>query len=264
MVEVPPPPSYRVEELIIAAFRAARDRGKPDWERMTLAVLKNRMVQLSRRGFDERRHGVATFRELIQQYSEIVRLDGHVAELVVGELPPRQPAAPESKQARIRPDLWRAVMDYTSGKSFVWDAVQGQAREAAPGETDNQLPTISAKELGEWRDAFVATQALTPQLVRWRDDAHATKELPRGLRGEWNGFVKRRVESRLRSWFDTRGLELPAIADEPAPEGVVRSSIDELRALVAGCVSVMTAEELAEIRLPPSVVLRARQKGKLP
>jgi len=154
-------------------------------------------------------------------------------------------------------------MDYTSGKAFVWDVVRGQAREAASRETDNRLPTISAEELGEWRHAFVAAQEPTPELVRWRDDAHATKGLPRGLRGEWNGFVKQKVESRLRSWFDTHGLELPVIADEPAPGDVVRTSIDELRALVSGCVSVMTAEELSEIRLPPSAVLRARQKGKL-
>lgn len=53
----PTPPPYDLEALVILAFRTARDRGRPNWVRMNLAVLKNRLLQLSHLAFKESFHG---------------------------------------------------------------------------------------------------------------------------------------------------------------------------------------------------------------
>jgi hypothetical protein len=62
-------------KLIRAAFKMARDRGKPDWRRMTTAVLKNRMLLLSERSFHERTYGASTFLAFIPQFDDLVKLD---------------------------------------------------------------------------------------------------------------------------------------------------------------------------------------------
>ncbi len=49
-----------VRALILAAFKQARAKGKPDWEVMTTAVLKNRILQLTGLSFNPNDYGAST------------------------------------------------------------------------------------------------------------------------------------------------------------------------------------------------------------
>ena len=67
--------AYDARELVERAFDAARDKGKPEWHRMHLAVLKNRLLLLSDREFDETQHGASNFRQFVADLNDLLRLD---------------------------------------------------------------------------------------------------------------------------------------------------------------------------------------------
>jgi hypothetical protein len=95
--------------LILQAFRMARDSGKADWRRMAVAVLKNRLLQLTRGAFSETAFGAQTFPEFVLRDAEITRLDKStwppIVELTV-DLPQRAEdvAPPVAGQGRVRSD----------------------------------------------------------------------------------------------------------------------------------------------------------------
>lgn len=250
-----------IEYLVVTAFRTARDRGKPDWRRMTVAVLKNRLLQLSRGAFHERHHGASSFRELLSHYPHLIRVEGDTVELVDTETTAGTESETTASQ-RIRADLWQAIMDFSSGKKYAWDTSQGRAREALPSDL-LILPTLSADELGKWREEFVTAHGARPMLRQWSDKALGTNALPQDLRGPWNGFVRDKVVERLHHWFSSQKIQAPSLIQAVASAVNHEPSVEQLRRLIAACVAVMTEAELSEVRLPPSAVLRARLAGRL-
>jgi hypothetical protein len=256
-----PSAAYSLEKLIVLAFRTARDRGKPDWRTMTLAVLKNRLLQLSRGAFHEHKHGVQSFRELLEQYPELVRLvEGSVELLPAEALESAESSDAVDGRVRVRPDLWRATMDYATGKKYAWDSGRGCAREAHENDL-LLLPTLTSEEMRAWREEFASTRSPTTEVDRWKSEGLGTRDLPPGLRGPWNGFVRERVSARLTRWFTERQLDVPTIVE--APRVLATPAVEQVREVVAACVAVMTADELAELRLPPTAVLRAKLAGRL-
>lgn len=269
------------KELIRKAFAVARESGKQDWRRMTIAVLKNRILSITNREFNEAKYGAATFQEFVRQAGDLVRVDDSVLPAVVELLdeggvgiaatpPPGTPATGgAAPSARIRPDLWRAVMDYASGQTFVWDATEGRAREARTDETSpHKLPTVSAEELTQWRGEFVRQRIADPvtaeKLETWQKHRLPSTTLPGWLRGVWYEYLKARIESRLRLWFQREGFEAPPdlATSGSASLGTRLAGLEALRQLVSDCVAEMTEKEIAELRLPPAAVLRAQQRRK--
>lgn len=233
----------------MAAFEAARSKGKPEWRRMRIAVLKNRLLQMTSRSFDERMYGAHSFREFLDMHRNLVRVDGADVELLGAE-------DERDARARIRPDLWRAMMDYTSGRSYAWDSELQRARPAEEGDT-LMLPTISREDMDKWRRTFADSRSDDPRVASWLAQGMGTKGLPRRLQGVWTGFVRDRIADRLREWLGANGIELePLIAKPHEGSGPIRAS-EELRNLVLRCVAVMTPVELSDLRLSPGVVLRA-------
>ncbi len=262
--------------LIRKAYEMARASGKSDWKRMTVAVLKNRILLLTNREFSETKHGAKTFLEFLKSASDIVRIDETTWPAVVeylGEPEPGASEAPPSERfVRVRPDLWRAVMDYASGRPFVWDSAASAAREAAPEEVpegqapENALPTISPDELSAWRGEFVAKHLgsvdgpTATKLENWQKHRLPSTFLPSRLLGDWNRELKSRVGARLMDWFQKKGLPAPAdLVSVPAelPGRELPGDVGALRRLIAECVAVMTERELSDLRLPPAAVLRA-------
>src|SRR5947209_6134392 len=112
--------------LIESAFAAARSSGKNEWRRMTTAVLKNRLLQQTEHRFDERDFGFASLPEMLESFPDLVRLDFTTRPTTVefvGDEVPDVPAssAGRSVRPRIREDLWRSMLDYSAGHSWVWD-----------------------------------------------------------------------------------------------------------------------------------------------
>jgi hypothetical protein len=125
--------------------------------------------------------------------------------------------APTTDLARIRKDLWLAIIDYASGRRYVWDEAKGIAREATQDDKQHTIPTLTPDELDRWRSEFLEANVPslnTPDLTlarRWRDDRLPTFSLPLSLQQRWNRELTRRVRQRLNSFF---GSKLKTAANE--------------------------------------------------
>lgn len=267
------------KELVRLAFEMAQKSGKDDWRRMTLAVFKNRLLQLTHRAFRETDYGASNLRDFLNQLGDVVKLDTDAVPIAVelldsstgGELLEVTTSDRSAGGRRIREDLWRAVLDYSSGRRYVWDKDHGLARPADGDEAEDWpgLPTLTLNEFDSWRQEFLKEhrdQANPEELSRlrtWTEQRQPTFALPGRLRGPWNGELKRRVSQRLEEWFARESIALPAdILVAALSHGVPKSShganASALRKLVITCVGLMTEEELSELRFSPAVILRAR------
>lgn len=265
-----------VPALLRAAFDAARTAGKVEWRRMTTAVLKNRLLQMTARRFDEKTLGYSSMAELLAQFPDLVQLDHttrpttveFVAEEPLDQTTRIESEATTNLRGRVRPDLWTALLDYSAGHDWVWDAAIGRAREAEPGDDDGRvLPTIDRDELADLRSRFAGEVANgldaddTDRVERWAARGLGTTALPVSLQGSWNEKLKTTVLERLAQWFDLKGLTLPGDLVSAAAARASREIDDELtrlRTLVIDCVQSMTFSELAALDLPAGAVLRAR------
>lgn len=259
--------------LIIAAFKAAQASGRDDWHRMTAAVLKNRMLAVTDRTFDESAWGAASFHDFLRQYADVIDLDTTkrppIVELRDAAAAVARPTttAVEGPRKRIRADLWHAVLDFTSGRIYVLR--DGQAVALPPEEFDEhqdgpRLPTIDRETLASWRREFVKQQrhpewpAETLQaLDLWSTEQRSDWTLPRALRRQWNAELKRHVLATLDEWSAKSHSALPsdtvAVISAAQPQS---DTTGQLRDLVVRVIGAMTREELEELRLPPAALLR--------
>lgn len=276
------------KQLISNAFAAARSKGRSDWRRMTLAVLKNRLLQLSDKHFSEADYGFQSFAEFARQFPELISIDWSakppMVELVESfesltftlPIDKESTLSEESTGARIRSDLWQAVMNYSVGSKFIWDPVEQVARTTDDPNASPLLPTIDANTLAQWRADFSAnsepeikddTQAIE-KLRHWKERGLGTWALPSPLQGKWNNWLKSHVRRRLQQWFDEHRLPLPPdVLTRYSPSKAINTerrdtSTKLLRQLILDCVEVMTIEELSELRLPPAVLLRAQIRNR--
>jgi hypothetical protein len=258
-----------LRRLFTDAYLMAERQGKPGWRRMNIGVLKNRLLVLTRGEFDEGKYGKQRFRDLIATVPELLRIDDSTipanVELIAE---PGLPAArePTRDRKRIRPDLWRAVVDYSSGKRYVWDTQQGLAREAFGAEELEALPTITQPELAEWRAEFAAKVADTlavPERVRvddWQAKGLSTSALPTHLHGLWYEQLTDKIERRLNVWFEHQKSRPPEISALVQANESDAADGDVLRAFIIDCVGLMSKIELDQIQLPATALLRLRQR----
>jgi hypothetical protein len=260
-------------DLIERAFGLARQSGKPDWWVMTIPVLKNRLLLLTKNTFKESDFGATSFRNFLSRVPEIVRVDeapppGFVILKSAAPATEVRERSPSSKfrGERIRADLWRAVLDYSSGNRYVWDISQQAAKPATLNEDGLVLPTISADELDEWRAEFVAAHkpldAEVAKLVEgWSKSRLPTAGLPAATRPVWNKYLKRKVELRLQRWFESNSIEAPAIMEARQESGAPDQQTEALREFIIDCVKIMSSRELLELRISPDTALRAKKPG---
>lgn len=267
--ETTPPPTTDASTLdtfralVTSAFEAARESGRSDWQVMTVGVLKNRILQATAREFDERSFGAASFSGLLRQVPDLVELDDTARPPVARLLAPSSSATPAGSVVgggRLRPDLWDAVLDYSSGEVYVWDGLQ--AVKVAPGEAAGkpQMPTIKAEVMADWRRGFAKAHP-DRDLAEWVERGLGTMALPPDLRRPWNLTLKSKVVDILAPWFEQQGLSLPANASSDAstrPSAKESQEAEELRRFLLRCVAVMKPGELKAMQVPASVALRAK------
>ena len=263
-------------ELVLRAYAAAKATGRADWRRMTTAVLKNRLLDLTDRSFDEAEWGATTTREFVEMLAPMLTLDFSTrpttvvlhSDVDVGDQEMVAAAEPARKRGewRIRQDLWDAVVDCVSGHAYVWDGVRAVARapEELEGSTLPRLPTVTPEELGKWREAFAEElresidAELQNALDRWRQSPTSSQLLPQRYRNRWYGVLKRHVRGRLDSWFADHAIDPPAdwilmsAPSRPAPG----DDTEHLRSVALRAVRMMTRAELERLDLPASVVAR--------
>jgi hypothetical protein len=280
--------SEDVRRLILRAFQMARSSTTKEatWRRMRSPVLKNRLLILTDRSFDEKALGFANFHAFVLAQSDLLQLDKStvpptvelVAEPeVAGLLPPTaEPITPtpaDGRVPKIRGDLWDAVMDFSSGATYVWDPRTMKVcrgGESIPGGL--VMPTVTPDEFASWRQGFAQSLNLVgddaEKVKRWAEASLPTLALPPRLRGQWNGELKRRAGERLRHWFDQQHLQIPDDWQVSASSGRMQAvggagaPGEALRELVLDFVRSMTVAELEELRLPPAALLRGRRTSR--
>jgi hypothetical protein len=205
-----------LRELLERAFWSARTTGKRDWNRMLVSVLKNRLLQLTNRNFKEADFGASSLLELMSRYRDLVAVDSTTRPVVIEWLAARGTTA--ISNGRIRADLWRATLDFSSGTPYEWDTVAQLARPASNPDPAHRIPTIDTATLAGWRDAFVRAHeaALSDPLDRdrlhsWAAHSLGSQGLPRALRALWNDHLKREVVERLTGWFTASGHLVPEL-----------------------------------------------------
>ena len=264
--------------LITRAFEEAYFSGKPDWRQMTTAVLKNRLLSLTDREFDESTYGAMSFMEFLTRFSEILRVDRSkfppVVELQGDEwgFLSKNVEAGTGKPYRIRFDLWRAALDYSSGVRYGWDEDKNEARQLSGQERYPVIDTITAETQKEWRRQFLSentrsmnlTQLEIEQSDEWLQLHLQTHRLPAKLVPHWNRFFRDKVLAHLENWFTQANVPQPRdlVTSVGHPIAGDASGADELRNLVMSVVQKMTCEELSNLELPAQAVLRATQKTK--
>jgi len=261
-------------ELIRAAFERARQSGNSEWRSMTAAVLKNRLLDLTERTFDESSWGAETFTGFLAQFGDVVALDlgSHPPEVsLLGEdatspSSVRRPLPELGPRRRIRADLWDSVLDY-SGVRYAWDGQRAApVNEGFAVSSTDLLPSLTREEFKQWRTEFVQRQcegnpALGPRLNDWLEREQPLAALPAPLRISWVVELKRRVLKRLDSWFEGRGEPLPPgaiVGDEsssPGPE----ADESALRERVLDAVRTMSRDELEALQLPATILLRGNR-----
>jgi hypothetical protein len=260
------------EQLVIQAFAAART-SKPDWKTMTLAVLKNRLIAVSGGAFDEADYGAPRMVHFANLLPSLIAVgDNETLVTLVDEskIPdvevtkPRHIVAAQSK-TRVRADLWNAVMDFKSGRTYVWRTLEGVAEPSTDDNDPNLvLPTITGEIADNWRGELlsaVRSKGLAPEVVTqtelWAGSRAGSQLLPIQVRGMWNVLQNDHATARLRKFFEDNSLELPEdlavsrVRTAQAPAG------DSLRSFLRRCIDVMTTTELEELRISAAVALRA-------
>jgi hypothetical protein len=208
------------KDLLEQAFSTARESGKREWHRMIVAVLRNRLLQLTNYHFTTEDFGARSLVELVERYEDLITIDRSARPLVIEW---RGPLAATPGSGRVRPDLWQAMIDLASGLQYEWDTAAGRARPVEAADPQRRLPTVDAATLATWRNAFVAVQEAThpdprdrERLATWARASHGRQGLPGALRALWNDHLKHEVVARLTSWFHASGLVLPDLFCPPA------------------------------------------------
>lgn len=66
---------HQLRELVLQAFLDAKTKGKPDWQRMELSVLKNRLLQRTNRAFREEDYGANSIQEIVALLPNVLKLE---------------------------------------------------------------------------------------------------------------------------------------------------------------------------------------------
>jgi len=213
--------------LVRKAFEAARSKGKPDWKRMSVAVLKNRLLDATDREFREIDYGAASFLEFLHSLADLVRIDQSTfppsVELIAtlkgtgsqGSNAPQEDEAiglPPSvfKGGQLRSDLWSAVIDWDENVSYFWDSRQGRVHKTDRRADDTRaVPRITKAEALAMRTSFAKSHSHElPPLERARLEAWAANklpiaQLPKDLASRWRQVLTAHVQARLNTWTGT-------------------------------------------------------------
>ena len=252
-------------QLILAAYERARMSGKANWYRMTTSVLKNRLLDLTGRQFDEQAHGASTIAEFVKQHEDIVSLDESTSPPTV-EWRSAERTNQEADSYRIREDLWRAAIDYASGTTYVWDTIAQRARPETANDCAPPITTVSQEKQREWRLSFAQdvssglgpTESEEAQIDAWVHHQLGTYRLPGRLRQPWNHTFKARVLDHLRVFF--KEIDQPPPDDLRSISEPPSSDADSLRAFIMGVVGRMTEDELAQLSLPAGAIIRGKRR----
>lgn len=268
--------------LIRRAFDVAHLSGNPGWHEMSSAVLKNRMLDLTNRRFDESLWHVGSFQQWLDLFDDILEVDRtrkppwvrlldvegtYAPTCGPVDAPVLDTATQLPKRWRIRHDLWQAIMDVGRAGEWFWAEDHVELLPLHPSESAGYvpMPTFTTTELVELRRLFAEPLDLAEdeQLVieRWATELLPDALLPLALRGLWLGTLKAAVLERLRAWFAEADIAEPIdLVQEPGFKPTHEDPINDLRSFVLRCVQHMTRQELEDMQLPAAALMRITRR----
>jgi len=240
---------------------------------MSVPVLKNRLLQLSSQQFRESDYASPSIWHFVTRFADILTFEGErpgervrltAPEEVAQESAVGPAELDPAGMGRIRPDLWRALFDYSSQARFVWDERTGRARMR--GEQDPptvlELPTLSPDDLAELRAEFAGVQQDVSahdaqRLEEWVRRGGPTIALPRLYRGLWNAHLKSHAANKLRAFFLGHNMDVPddLLLSVSAPTDHDHE-VERLRKFAHQCIDAMSAEELSRVSFEMGVLSR--------
>lgn len=264
-------------QLIRNAFSRARETGAPEWRTMTAAVLKNRILDLTSRAFDEADWGASSFRVFLEQFDDVVAVDASTRPPRVTIREDATALAPSSErdglpdigpQKRVRADLWNAVLDYSGRWAYLWD--DGRVTKAVPDRLPaggKVLPSLTKAEFKGWRSDFLDRiggehAGAQPFLRNWLEREEPLATLPPEFRIPWVVELKGRVLKRLQDWFRDNNVIPPldlVVGEDETLQASQGKGAEDLRQYVLAAVREMTAAELGALQLPASVAFRVKR-----
>lgn len=282
--------AYRLLAQVAAEMH---DNGR----RAHAAAVKPRLLALTNGGFDERSldAGFRTFRDFVRAADAAgvitcapapIGPDIEVLPVGVTSLGPRQPVA---QSERVRPDFWEAFVDWTPGRTRVYDRVEDRARivplEPAPLEPASHtslrdalsdatrfvpITAVPMNAQAEWMRAFVDVAPASPGLAAaeaalqaerpFRAFAHALAIDDR-LKHAYNDFRQEKVVEAIEAWRSDHGLEDVRIytasttpdhedAKERGKSADENVRVEDIRRVVHAAVDRMPLDALNALHVP--------------
>lgn len=258
-----------LRNLVLRAFAVAAGQRKPEWYKMHGTVLKNRLLDVTHRAFDESDYGADRFLDVAKLLRGVLEVDMNAQPFVVELLEPYRTEVLDSAVSVtgqwVRPDLWKAVLDYSTPGQWLWSPSQAAVVNADEGMHAGDgipLPTLNADLLRQWRTAFAASlqdnlgESERLQVEQWSSLGLRATALPKRLVNGWNELVRQRVLERLMDFFEQHELEQPPHLVSSEREG---HSASQIRRFVMQCINLMSEAELREIAIPAHVAMRVRR-----
>ena len=124
---------------------------------MDVGVLKNRILNVTNGGFRESDYGCTAFMEFVRSHSDFLELDetGWPPSVTLKGVHEATELASEPVRKQVRPDLWRAVMDFSGGRQYVWAVDEGVAKPVGDSVADGPaMPTITVEQFTKWKKSI--------------------------------------------------------------------------------------------------------------
>lgn len=261
--------------LVLEAFTLARTSGKPDWQEMTLAVLKNRLISATSGEFSEIEYGAPNMAYFAYLFSEILQISDastrpqrvKLREDALSDVQISSPPIASLPNQRMRPDLWNAFFDYRNHDSYVWDLDLQKAVAGHPSARSLEIPSLTPQQEVAFRREFkssltIQSAAHEAEVDEWISKRLGTVGLPFSLRGPWNRFLRDQLVNLAENFFANNGLSVPSdLLTQGAVHKHSKSESTLMRDFVLRCVGVMTEQELASLPLSADILFRVNKEN---
>jgi hypothetical protein len=231
-------------------------------------------------GFTQVASGFPTFRDVVRaavdaQYIRVEAAEGHndiSIDLAPGVSAGSTPQAGRVLE-RINSDLWRAMLSWNVGKSYVFDRATRRpiALSAPATESDLPLPVVTREQQLDWMRQFSATEgdsvireALLTGLAS--DEPvrgfSAVMREEHGVDRRWKRYLRTRVLDRATEWARAAGIPFEDLEGTPRPSEPLRSEArnatpaQDEREQILALLALLPTSELLRLPVPVEYALK--------
>lgn len=232
--------------------------------------------------FTQETSGYPTFRALLRDAEKVGLLTlidrggtSDIAVLAAGsQLEVEAGASSAGRIKQVRPDIWRAFIDWSRPTSYWYDRRTKRLHpitEAAVGPHGVEIPSVSRELQVEWMNEFAGgVRDSTVKAIL--DESLAAEDPVRGfsaaLRNDeassrrWKRYLKQRVLDRATSWAVSNDIalsEIEASAGAPVSDKIGASNAEtgsHIRSEILAVLALLPTSELLRLPIPVEYALK--------